>query len=109
MFQAVNIFQWYFNNKLWRDLLNEYIKHNFLDESTLWKNYLEGLIIYLAKFDIQENIDLDLWIFADKNTDVISYCFANLTVRKLCEIERMQSYLLINKQLFEINHATIYL
>ena len=100
------MFQRCFNhNKLWKDLLNEYVKRNVLDESTLWKNYLEDHY-NLAIFHIQENTGLDLWILIDKNTGVITRCTVNLTIRKFCEIDRMQSYLLVNKQLSEIKHTT---
>lgn len=104
MFQAVNMFQRCFSHKLWRDLLNEYIKRNVLDEFTLRKNYLEDHY-NLTIFNIQENTGLDLWISIDRNTGVIT-CTANLTDRKVCEIQRMQSYLLVNKQLSEIKHTT---
>lgn len=109
MFQAVNMFQQCFSRNKLRDLLNEYIKRNVLDEYTLWKNYLEDHC-NLAIFDIRKNNDLHLWVFIDKNASVIS-CIANLTDRKLCEIERKQSYLLLlllNEQLTEIKHANIY-
>ena len=53
----------------------------------LWKNYLEDHY-NLAIFDIQEN-GLDFWIFIDNNTGVIACCIVNVTVGKLCEIERM--------------------
>ena len=67
--------------------MNEYTKQNVLDESILRKSDSENCY-NLSIFHIQENIGLDVWIFVDENTDVISYCIANLSAGKLCNTEK---------------------
>lgn len=43
----------------------------------------------MSIFHIQQNI-LDVWIFADKDTDTSFCCIATLIVGNLCETEKTQ-------------------